>query len=554
MQSFQNFCILRCLVIKLNIHQYTADKTINIWIGDLAKRWNLSQYNLTWSEKPIKYLGHFIFTDNKEALKIEWTSKIAKLRNILDSWKKRNLSIFGRVTVLKSLALSQIIHAIIVDSIPKDILCKLNRMVYEFIWGSKVERVKRSILIGDYVDGGIKMIDIEKQMLSFRLKWLGRLLDGNTGIWKEMAHFWFKKLGGIKLLLNCNYDNEIIMNITEKKIPIFYGEILNAWMSVRLHANTKSKTAIENNFEQILWHNQHVTHEKRSIYYGYWFESGIFCLKDIMENNRLMTMTRISCKLKPHKRKSNLMFDYAKLKQALPKVWINQTINNNTQIFPEMQSHELQIPTIFIRKKNKAIYDLSSKDFYSLIILTCKSQFTNPCCLFWDNKVNNEIVWSKVFKRYLIHIKENKLRQFNFKFLYNLLPVKKNLLKWRLVNNANCSHCNIEEDVIHAFITCKLNVSFFKHVKFIIEKIFKERIDFDYKLLFKSDPDDYDLVVIIALWCVYVSILDRNKTGKDRRNINLRFFFAREIEKRMEINIASNKETDELPREILYYL
>ena len=37
------------------------DKTINIWIGDLAKRWNLSQYNLTWSEKPIKYLGHFIF-------------------------------------------------------------------------------------------------------------------------------------------------------------------------------------------------------------------------------------------------------------------------------------------------------------------------------------------------------------------------------------------------------------------------------------------------------------------------------------------------------------
>ena len=51
------------------------------------------------------------------------------------------------------------------------------------------------------------------------------------------------------------------------------------------------------------------------------------------------------------------MFDYAKLKQALPKVWINQAINNNTQIFPEMQSHELQIPTIFIRKKNKAIYE-----------------------------------------------------------------------------------------------------------------------------------------------------------------------------------------------------
>ena len=44
-------------------------------------------------------------------------------------------------------------------------------MVYHFIWGSRAEKVKRSTLIKDYVDGGIKIIDIEKQMLSFRLKW-----------------------------------------------------------------------------------------------------------------------------------------------------------------------------------------------------------------------------------------------------------------------------------------------------------------------------------------------------------------------------------------------
>ena len=53
----------------------------------------------------------------------------------------------------------------------------------------------------------------------------------------------------------------------------------------------------------------------------------------------------------------------------------------------------------------------------------------------------------KVFKRYLILIKENKLRQFNFKFLYNLLPIRQNLLKWRLANDANYSHCNVEEEM-----------------------------------------------------------------------------------------------------------
>ena len=308
-------------------------------------------------------------------------------------------------------------------------------------------------------------------------------------------------------------------------------------------------------FEQVLWHNQNITYNKRSFYYGYWYESGIVYLKDIIENNCLMTINRISYKLLPHKRKSNLMFDYVKFKKALPiKTWINQSESNSTQNSPESHNHELEIPFIVIRKRDKAISDLSSKEFYNLILLNCRSPFTNPCCLFWENKVNNDVDWSKVFKRYLILIKDNKLRQFNFKFLYNLLPVRKNLLKWRLANDAHCPHCNVEEDVIHAFITCKLNISFFKHVEFIIEQIFSASIEINTMLLFKSDIDDFDLILTIALWCVYVTILERNKTGNDRRNISLKFLFAREIEKRMEINVASSKETNQLPRKILYYL
>ena len=38
------------------------------------------------------------------------------------------------------------------------------------------------------------MIDIKKQMISFRLKLLGQLLNGSKGTWKEMAHCWFNQL------------------------------------------------------------------------------------------------------------------------------------------------------------------------------------------------------------------------------------------------------------------------------------------------------------------------------------------------------------------------
>ena len=556
----RNESSLKEIIHELNIFGKVAgpklnkNKTVTIWIGDFRKRWNLLPYNLTWAEKPIKYLGHFIFTNNTEALEIEWISKLKKLRSTLECWKKRNLSLFGRVTVLKSLALSQIIHLIIVDSIPKDILKTLNRMIYQFIWGSKTERVKRSILTEDYVNGGIKMFDVEKKMLSYRLKWLGRLLNNSEGIWKDMAHFWFQQLGGIKLLLNCHYNDGILSSINEKKIPIFYGEILYAWMGIRSHANTKCKIAVKNNFEQILWHNQNITYNQRSFYYGYWYDSGIVYVKDIIENDCLMSMNSISSKIIPHRRKCHLIFDYMKLMKALPQIWIRKLENKSIKISQENCDQEIRIPSIFIRKRNCAIFDLSSKDFYNIIRLNSRPPFTNPCCLFWENKVNNEVDWSKVFKRHLVIIKDNKLRQFGFKLLYNLLPVKKNLLKWRLAYDSYCSHCNEEEDVIHAFITCKLNRFFFKHVKFIIGKIFGASIEFDTTLLFKSEIDDFDLIIKIALWCIYVSILERNKTGKDRRKISLNFLFAREIEKRIEINDARNKEIHQLPREVLYYL
>ena len=49
------------------------------------------------------------------------------------------------------------------------------------------------------------MIDVKRQRFSFRLKWLGMFLDNTKGNWKDMCKHWFDSLGGLHLLLNCNY-------------------------------------------------------------------------------------------------------------------------------------------------------------------------------------------------------------------------------------------------------------------------------------------------------------------------------------------------------------
>ena len=43
--------------------------------------------------------------------------------------------------------------------VPEDIISKINSMLFEFIWNGKADKVKRKIIIQDYSEGGLKMID-----------------------------------------------------------------------------------------------------------------------------------------------------------------------------------------------------------------------------------------------------------------------------------------------------------------------------------------------------------------------------------------------------------
>ena len=62
---------------------------------------------------------------------------IAKIENVLKLWRARNLSLEGKITVFKSLALSKITHLALVKTIPPSVIDQLNK-TEEFYF----ERVK----------------------------------------------------------------------------------------------------------------------------------------------------------------------------------------------------------------------------------------------------------------------------------------------------------------------------------------------------------------------------------------------------------------------------
>ena len=90
------------------------------------------------------------------------TEQIYKnIENICKRWSKRKLTLFGRITIIKSLALAKFIHLFLaLPNPPGDLVKKLEKMFFKFLWNSGPDRIKRSIIIKDLTVGGLRMVNI----------------------------------------------------------------------------------------------------------------------------------------------------------------------------------------------------------------------------------------------------------------------------------------------------------------------------------------------------------------------------------------------------------
>ena len=79
-------------------------------------------------------------------------------------WKQRNLTIYGKILIIKAFALSQLLYVTAVCHIPKKIMTEVEHIIYEFLWNGKPHKVKTKVIIQDYANGGCKMIDLEEMI------------------------------------------------------------------------------------------------------------------------------------------------------------------------------------------------------------------------------------------------------------------------------------------------------------------------------------------------------------------------------------------------------
>ena len=149
--------------------------------------------------------------------------KVDSIKKLTNIWLSRGLSIYGKVTIIKSLLIPKLVFISSVLSPPSKIIKQVNSMIFSFLWNVK-DKVTRLSSISSYEDGGIKMTDIESLVKTVRLALPKRIFSDNESTWKFYLSHLLPDVGGL-LLFKCNYA----MNDLSVK-SVFYRELLECWL------------------------------------------------------------------------------------------------------------------------------------------------------------------------------------------------------------------------------------------------------------------------------------------------------------------------------------
>ena len=128
-------------------------------------------------QEPFKILGVWFSRNKGEMDKLNFTPRLEKMQNVLNIWRQRDLTLKGKITIIKSLGISQILYVMNMLFVPKWVIVKSEKILYNFLWNDKPEKIRRKTICAQIDKGGLKMVNIDIMIKSMKLSWLRLICD-----------------------------------------------------------------------------------------------------------------------------------------------------------------------------------------------------------------------------------------------------------------------------------------------------------------------------------------------------------------------------------------
>lgn len=496
------------------------EKTQVVWIG--SKKHSTSaiktKWKLAWGAKTFKVLGILFNVDLEQMIKENYTKKIQHLENMVKIWGKRSLTPIGKITVIKTFMISVFNHLFLALPNPKQsVLDYINNILFNFLWNNKTSKIKKSVIIKQYSDGGLNMINLNAFIEALKSTWIRRLLI-NDCKWQKLI-----KLDiDIDKLSGCytKYVENIIKNITNS----FWKNVLQSFINI----NEKKCVTESAILQSPIFFNENIKVGGSSFFYSSWYKKGIRFLNDLIKEN-------------------GEFYTYDEFRERT-EIQLNTIQYHGT----------IRAIKAYLKVNNINITHKEKYPFIPSHILPFLKQLTGSKIMYHILNQNNEvptgqITWNKTYgfthedwtQIYMYPFNITKypaLLWFQVSVNHNILVTNKLLNQMKIRNDSLCTFCKLNNETItHLLWNCELTQRFIKELldwmkSYGIKYIISEEFFIFGKQTEQMFPTAIKFILLYAKYFIYISRCKQQPLMLSIFKKQLKFMF------KVHLYIASNQE------------
>ena len=420
-------------------------KSEGLWLG--SNRRNIeTPLGIKWPEF-IKLLGVTIGYNKVIVEQQNFSGRLKTLRNKLNMWKQRNLTLTGKVLIIKTFGISQLLYLASVIHIPEWVIKQAEDIVYEFLWNGKGHKVKKKVVVQTYEQGGIRMGDLPTMLKIQKIKWVKKILTETKATWIHTMRSIFHPVHPSIFLRSIPELNNILLTI-----PQFYADIIRYWSEIKV-TDVNSYHQV---MDQYIWYNKYLKIDGKVLHNSDLIKKSILQIKDIVDTNRnLITYENLSVELRNC---VNHLY-WKSILNSIPQKWKQTLKEQNCE-------HGLIFPDCAILRDGTpfSLLQLDSKQIYSVMI---KSKYDiSQANVYYSEKYEiTHDEWKAIYSYpYQIGI-ENNVKETQYKILHRYLATNKLLYRMGKVETPRCNFCLLYvQTVEHVIYSCLMVKNFWFQV------------------------------------------------------------------------------------------
>ena len=447
LKEFENFSGLHVNV----------EKTKCLQVGQQRHEAILNSLGLTVVDE-LKILGITFCRNNNNITSNNILPILPKISFEVAQWRRRNLTLMGKITVVKSLLLSKLVHILsaLPDPTAEDIK-QINNIFFKFIWNIGTDKIKRVKIVQSYINDGLKMIDLKSFVNSLKISWLKRLYWAQIGV--PWAHFAKHDLPPVEDLVT--FGSTKLQDLKTKIQNAFWRDVVSSWAEfLRVYTPDNLEVLTDK-----LWYSDH-TRFKRTIVKD-WNNKGFRFILDLFCKDTGFLLTR---EMINEKFGLNMTFlCYSSLVRSIP-------IDIRNACWKNIKHPVIPYKVALLSRNSETSRIAYNKFIFALFV----KYGSVPDAL--------ERKWARdagtMVKGTLLDIRNSTkniyLQTFHYRIVNRIISTNTFLFRIGLSENPSCSFCkSSNETLIHILWDCRHTQRYIEELKSHLSSTYNMRLNID---------------------------------------------------------------------------